>query len=583
MLDLARLSFEQRQAVLAPCGPLAIVAGPGSGKTTVLAARIAYLVIARQVAPDSILAVSFTTKAARELRTRLVGVLGPLGREVDVTTFHAFGLRIIRHWVGELGLGPGPPLVYDEDDARVLLRDVAQRQNVDVRTLPMPTLASRLNRYRLGDGVSTPPWLRTLADEYEAALQSRGAVDFTAMLIGPLRLFDERPPALRMYQDAYRHILVDEFQDVSAPQYRLLQRLAARHSNLTVVGDPLQTLYAWRGADPDGLRHFQRDFPSARVFQLHHNYRSTGRILAVANALGASLDADRRLRTDNPAGAIPRLHATSDAEGEASFVAAEIGRLLGDGRGRQPSDIAVLYRTNHQADELGLALRERRLAYRVRGRSDLFHRREVRDALAFLRLVCNPTDTTALERIGKTQTPLPHTLFLDLHRQAHHLSPPLLLDTVLERTGFRRWLAEQPDGERRLGYLADLRRLLERVEGDLADWLDALRLGDDPEAHETAEQVTLTTIHASKGGEWQVVFVVGMEEGLLPHTHALMREPNSGAIQEEQRLAYVAVTRPRERLYLSYCRNRHHNGDPQPRRPSRFLNGLPLDTSKRFP
>ncbi|MFN8472796.1 MAG: ATP-dependent helicase [Anaerolineae bacterium] len=581
MLDLARLSFEQRQAVLAPCGPLAIVAGPGSGKTTVLAARIAYLVIARHVSPDSILAVSFTSKAARELRTRLVGVLGPLGREVDVTTFHAFGLRIIRHWVGELGLGPGPPIVYDEDDARVLLRDVAQRQDVDAGTLAMATLASRLNRYRLGNDASTPLWLRVLADEYQAALQSRGAVDFTAMLSTPLRLFDERPSALRMYQDAYRHILVDEFQDVSAPQYRLLQRLAARHGNLTVVGDPLQTLYAWRGADADGLRHFQRDFPTACVFQLHTNYRSTGCILAVANTLGASLDADRRLRTDNPAGSIPRLHSARDEEGEAGFVAEEIGRLLDDGRGHHLSDIAVLYRTNHQADELALALRERRLAYRVRGRSDLFHRREVRDVLAYLRLACNPTDTAALERIAKT-TPALH-VHPDIHPQARRLSPPLLVDTILERTGYRRWLAQQPDGERRLGYLADLRRLLERVEGDLADWLDALRLGDDPEAHETADQVTLTTIHASKGGEWQVVFVVGIEEGLLPHTHALMREPNSGAIQEEQRLAYVAVTRPRDRLYLSYCRSRWRGEAAVACQPSRFLRGLPLDTSRRFP
>ena len=338
MLDLARLSLEQRQAVLAPCGPLAIVAGPGSGKTTVLAARIAYLVIARHVAPDSILAVSFTTKAARELRARLVGVLGPLGREVDVTTFHAFGLRIIRHWVGELGLGPGPPIVYEEDDARSLLRDVAQRQGVDVRMVPIPTLVSRVNRYRLGDETA-PLWLRTLADEYEAALQGRGAVDFTAMLSAPLRLFDERPAALHLYQDAYRHILVDEFQDVSAPQYRLLQRLAARHGNLTVVGDPLQTLYAWRGADSDGLRHFQRDFPTARVFQLHTNYRSTGRILAVANALGASLDADRCLRTDNPA-RNPRASLRPMTEKPAGFCSSDAS-LARNLLGARPTETVI--------------------------------------------------------------------------------------------------------------------------------------------------------------------------------------------------------------------------------------------------
>jgi DNA helicase-2/ATP-dependent DNA helicase PcrA len=248
VLDLSRLGSAQRRAVLAPDGPLVIVAGPGSGKTTVLAARVAYLVLARRIPPTSVLALTFATKAARELRERLAGLLDEQGRRVDVATFHAFGLRMVRQWSEELGLGPGPVAVYGADEARALAREVAERYGVDLAGCSPGEWAADLKRYRLGTPALAADPLQSLARTYEELLRRRGAVDYPAMLTLPLRLLDEHPEALRLYQDAYRHVLVDELQDVCAAQYALLRRLAERHRNLVVVGDPRQALVRHVGA-----------------------------------------------------------------------------------------------------------------------------------------------------------------------------------------------------------------------------------------------------------------------------------------------------------------------------------------------
>jgi DNA helicase-2/ATP-dependent DNA helicase PcrA len=626
VLDLSRLSPTQRRAVLAPDGPLLIVAGPGSGKTTVLAARVAYLVAARGVPPTSVLVLTFATKAARELRLRMGGVVGPSGRAVDVATFHAFGLRVVRQWAEALGWGPDPPVVYGDEEARGALREVAAGLGVDLDRWPLPELAARLERHRLAcgrpaapSGTGPPPdLLGALAEAYEGLLRRRGAVDYPAMLALPLRLFEARPDALRLLQDAYRHVLVDEYQDVCAAQYALLRRLAERHRNLAVVGDPRQALYGWRGADVRFLRAFERDFPEARLVSLDENFRATGRLVDLANALGAGLayGYGGPLRTTNPPGEPARLHVATDEASEAEFVAAEVAGLRAAGAVRRLGEVAVLFRTNRQADHLAVALRARRLPYRVRGNGDLFSRREVRDAVAYLRLAHNPGDATALARVVNTPPrrlgrlaavlrtrPVPAAelpglaeregpaaaaaaralvAVLDrLRDESARLAPGELLELVLERTGYRAWLAEQPDGPASLGHLAALRELAEGVEGTeggLGAWLADLQLGEEASVGpDEAERVLLTTIHGAKGAEWPVVFVIGVEEGLLPHRRAVVAEPTvRGAVEEELRVAYVAVTRPRERLYLTCCRNRRRGERSVPRRPSRFLRGLPL-------
>ncbi|PZR99821.1 MAG: hypothetical protein DLM70_14625 [Chloroflexi bacterium] len=478
MLDLSRFSTEQRQAVLAPDTPLLIMAGPGCGKTLVLAARIAYLIGWRQIPPSSILALTFATKASRELRGRLYCLIGEEGSGVDVSTFHAFGLRIVRQWSEELGMGPSPPAVYGESEARAVVREVATNLQIDIERCPLRQLSTRLERLRLGGKreVLEPDALQPIADAYEDILRRRGAVDYPSMLALPLRLFSEHPGVLRLCQDSYRVVLCDEFQDICASQYALLRSLAARHRNLVMVGDPQQTMYCWRGADIRFLDEFQRDFPETGIMNLHQNFRSTRQIVELANALAASLPTSRPLWTDNPFGEAIRLHIATDEEAEAAFVVDEIERLVATCVIDRLDEVAILYRTNWQA--------------------------------------------------------LPFTVAL--------------------------W-------ERGLPYWSTPRDIAVRDDGALS-----------------SEGVRLSTIHRAKGGEWRVVFVVGMEEGLLPHARALANVSDERvSIDEERRVAYVAVTRACERLYLTRCRTRQRRGRIEMRSPSRFLRGLPLDHVKR--
>ncbi len=504
MLDLSRLSPEQRQVVTAPDGPLVVIAGPGSGKTTVLAARIAYLVAVRGVSPPGILALTFATKAARELRERLTRVLGAEGRQVVVSTFHALGLSIVRGWAAELGFGPGPPAVLGPGEASLLLREAALRSGWEEGRLSFADVAPRLRAYRLRGGSTSGTVedvrLRSLSLAYETLLRERGAIDFPAMLSLPLALFTRRPDILGVYQATYRFVLCDEFHDVCPAQYAFLQFLSAAHRNLIVVADPCQAIYGWRGADAGLLGQVGRDFPETRTLHLRQNFRSSGRIVALANALGAGLADHRPLWTRNWPGQPVLVHAAADGEAEAAFVAREAVRLLEAGAIAHPGEAAVLYRANWQSEALVAALRERGLPYRLHGRT-------------------HPGQAS-----GESRPPDPAT---------------------------------EPSGE-----TADGRS---RVDGEDANGSATGR-----------RAVFLSTVHAAKGGEWPVVFLVGLEEGLLPHA-LVERSPSEEGLAEERRVAYVGMTRPRERLYLSRALSRRHAGRAQPRLPSRFLRGLPFE------
>jgi DNA helicase-2/ATP-dependent DNA helicase PcrA len=485
MLDLTRLTPEQREVVLAGEGPLLVVAGPGSGKTAVLAARIAYLVLARGVAPEAVLALTSTAAAARRLRARLRAVLAGAASAVPVSTFHALGLGLLRRWPEALGLPPGGPRVCDAPAALGLLRRAARAAGVDPdgwRPLELAAAVERLRRGGPAGGPDSDPGspaaLAAVARAYEAGLRGWGAVDYPAMLALPLRLFEARPEALGAARATHRAVLVDEAQDLCPLQYELVRRLAAGHRHLALVADPRQAIYAWRGADVRLLGAFLRDFPEARLVALDQNFRATGRLVGVANALGAALGFPPTLWTANPPGEPARLVEAADERAEARAVAAEVGRL-GRERGVPPADVAVLYRTRRQGAALSAALAERGLPCRVRAHAA---------ALA----------------------------------------------------------AEDP----------------------------ALAGGESG--------VLLATIHAAQGGEWPVVFVAGVEEGLLPHARALTGpagvapapSPSEEALAEELRVAFVAVTRPRALLYLTRCRARGSDS-PRPRRPSRFLRLLP--------
>jgi DNA helicase II / ATP-dependent DNA helicase PcrA len=640
-VDWSRFSAQQRDVIMAGEGPLSILAGPGSGKTTTLAGRIAYLVGEREVPPTSMLAITFTTAAAATLRTRLATVLGPAAVRVDIRTFHSFGLRVIRTWSAELGYGYLPPAVYGREETRALLRQAAEEMGLalapdrttgeaDPWALSVPHLARALERFRLCgaaaeqqdlDGLDHA-MLHELADAYEALLRRQGAVDYPSMLLLPGRLFEVEPPALRTLQDAYRYVLVDETQDTCGVQYGLLKQLVERHHNLALVGDPMQSVYSFRGADPTLLQGFTRDYPEARVFVLDENHRSTATIVALANAIAAPLASRPASWTSNPSGPAARLYRADDVLDESRFVADEVARLLRTGEIAQPGQAAVLFRTNTQARALADALRGRGIPVQLRVEVDLFARAEIRDLLAYLRLAHNPGDGPALARILDTpprrlraverafrRRPVPvaelpgyaqrrggqatraavealFTLLTDLHTASQDLPPVRVLEAVLQRTGYTAWLVGQADGPARLQHVEHLHALLEHSTApDLATWLADLHLGEaDPEPDQHA--VALLTVHRSKGREWPVVFVVGTEEGLLPHVRPQGPGEPEPDDAEERRLTYVALSRCQVQLYLTYCRTRRpmiggEPGRPEPRRPSRYLRELPPDLVER--
>jgi len=594
----------------------------------------------RSVPPTSILAITFTTAAAAALRRRLESVLGGAATQVDIRTFHSFGLRVIRSWSEELGFGQFPPAVYGRDDARDVLREAANELGLAVAHEPIPRetrdpwalsllqLERAVERYRLQNarGDSTPVDSEILDGEvlaevslvYERRLEARAAVDYPSMLTLPMRLLDENPRASRMLQDAYRWLLVDEYQDCCRLQAALLQRLVAQHQNLAVVGDPLQSVFRFRGADRRLLMDFSSMFPGARTFVLEQNHRSTRTIVELANALAAPLGERPASWTRNPDGPPGRLYAAVDDADEARFIAEEVARLLAAGELVQPGQAAVLFRTNAQALAVAFALRARGIPARLRAELDLFACPEVRDLIAYLRLVHSPSDAPALGRIINTpprrlravehafrKQPVPvadlpewaHrrsgaagraaaqdllSLINDLHAVAGNGRAVDALDVVLARTGYVSWLESSERGRTHLEHVKALHGLVVKSEApDLATWLADLHLDDVDSGVADDRAVPLLTVHGSKGREWPVVFVAGWE-GLLPLNASPSRSADEPADDEERRLAYVALSRSQVQVYLTWCRSRLRGGEGQeprrePRRPSRYLRAMPAD------
>jgi DNA helicase-2/ATP-dependent DNA helicase PcrA len=585
----------------------------------VLAARIAHLVLDRNVPPASILALAFTTDAARTLKARLAGLLRERVTELDAGTFHAWGLRVVRQWSGDLGYTANPPVVYGDADARALLRAAGESLGWDMPAETLGPLHEALERARLAHQDAQRPdtvALQPLVDAYEALLLRRGAVDYAAMLALPLRLFQSCPGALRFYQQIYRHVLVDEFQDLCEAQYTLVRLLVDSHRALTVVGDPRQVLYRFRGADVRFLLEFSNAFPEARIITLDQNLRSTPQLVALANAVGDHLGYGHPMQTDNPPGGRAILYAAPDERAEAVFVASETRRLIDEGQVSHPGEVAVLYRTRYQAEPLVAALRERGLPYRVRGHADLFATREVRDILAYLRLAHSPIDSAALSRIvnvpprrlprlAEAVSRHPVTLealaplaaaygpqaaanaqalvalVQEFHAASAQLGPAQLLERVLEQTGYRDWLQQHTDGADRLRHIESLRVVVGRADTDLGTWLAELHLDQEVDPAVDDQRVLLSTIHSSKGLEWPIVFLVGLEEGVLPHARALGSSyeatADTSGLDDERRVFFVGLTRPRGLVCLSYCRERRAGDVVRIRRPSRFLDDLPSD------
>jgi DNA helicase-2/ATP-dependent DNA helicase PcrA len=623
VLDLSRLNPEQREAVTAGEGPVLVVAGPGSGKTAVIAARVAYLIDAGLAPPEAVLAVTFTNKAGRELRRRLASVLGDEAERIWAGTFHAFALHLLRQWGDHFGFDPAHLTIYSDDDDRLAaldqaLADLGLVAKDQPRDLLLEVIGKAKNRLVWPEGVTeSDPEMSQVYAAYQEALRRRNAVEFDDFLPLAVRLLEERGDVADLLRQTYRHVLVDEYQDVAFAQHRLLKLLAGEHRNLFVVGDPAQNLYSWRGSDIRYLLDFERDFPEAYTVRLEQNYRSTQSVLDVANRLSAALSYGKRnLWTANPPGVAVVLRGFDDSRTEAGFVTAEVRRLLTTGAVQSIADCAVLYRTNAQAREVELACIAAGIGYSVRGNNDFLARKEVRDLMAYLRLIHNASDVSALGRVINTpprrlaalekriregEELTMHGLassgpglkqersraaleqFIEmmsaLTALAEEVPPGGVIQAVLERTGYKDWLLAQEDGEKRLANLAAVQSLAHEASVEtLADFLDQVGLATDFDTGTDREGIALSTIHAGKGLEWPVVFVTGLEDGLLPHLRSLAEiESNAGAMEEELRLLYVAVTRAIDRLYLTFARRRSQQGRVQEGEPSRFLRHLPPD------
>ena len=655
---LRGLNPEQSKAVTTTDGPVLILAGAGSGKTRVLAHRIAYLVLARAVQPWQILAVTFTNRAAGELRERIISLIGEPGRDVGAGTFHALCARVLRAYGQAVGIDRRF-VIYDSDDQQRLMKQILREEGIEAKgeTRPPAILGaiSRAKNEMLDPGELPPLRLATgrlvetarLVRRYQEALRRANALDFDDLLLEAVRLFAEAPAVLDRYREKWRYLHVDEYQDTNRPQYLWIRALASGHRNLCVVGDDDQSIYGWRGADLRNILDFQRDWPDTQVIKLEQNYRSTQLILDAAHAVVSKNAArtDKKLWTENPRGQLISRFEAYNEEEEAEWIVRRVEELTGGpgsvltrradaDRTFRLRDLAVLYRTNAQSRAIEEACLRAGLRYQLVGGTRFYSRREVKDALAYFRILRSDGDVVSFERIinvparaigdrtiellrahaakegastweaieraasgnvegigSRAQSAL--TGFAELVRRLRVrtgvLALPELLDEVLEASGYRAMLADgSEEGEERWNNLLELRQVTTRYD-DLSpdDALDRLleetALVADQDSYESdADALSLITLHAAKGLEFPVVFIGGLEEGLFPTNRAIDAEsgfnPDPRPLEEERRLAYVGMTRAKERLYLSHAwRRATRAGSGFAAEPSRFLHEIPGD------
>ncbi len=632
---LADLNPAQREAVLHVDGPLLVVAGAGSGKTRVLTHRVAHLIRAHGIKPNEILAITFTNKAATEMRERLERMLGRTARAIWILTFHAACGRMLRREAERLGYRSSFT-IYDQADQVRLVKACLEELGKDPKRFTPRGIHAQISNAK--NQLVTPEeytarvssfWDQTVAEVYELyqrRLFRSNAVDFDDILMLTVQVLERFPEARERWQTAFRHVLVDEYQDTNHAQYRLLQLLAEKHRNVFAVGDPDQSIYAFRGADIRNILDFERDFGGAGVVALEQNYRSTNRILEAANAvIGNNRDRKpKRLWSELGDGDPVEVVEVEDEHAEARFVAAEIARLVEGGA--SASEIAVFYRTNAQSRVLEDVLVRQGVPYQVIGGPRFYERAEIKDAVAYLAVLNNPTDAVSLMRIanrprrGIGDTSIQRlvaqadalgvslwealgdpeaagvatassrairsfrTVMESLMSAAQELGVDELLQAVLERSG----TIEAYEAERTIearGRLENLEELVgsaqeyrRRVdEPSLAGFLEEVQLQSDQDTLVSDEaQVTLMTIHNAKGLEYRAVFLIGMEEGIFPHSRSI--EDNE--VEEERRLAYVGMTRAMERLTLTHATARSLYGRRDYNLPSRFLDELPASVHR---
>lgn len=620
MLD--ELNDKQKEAVLYNNGPELVLAGAGSGKTKVLTTKIAYLINNLDVSPYNILAITFTNKAAKEMETRVYDMVGVTAKNIQISTFHSFGLKIIRECSAALGYKSNFDIM-DSDDSLTVVKKILKDKGYDPKKFNPRAIRNKISsaknalvtpqefeRYVAGDFEKVTLEVYT---EYQNKLFKNNSVDFDDLLILPIKLFREHKDILENYQERYKYILIDEYQDTNDAQYKLTHLLADKYKNIMVVGDDFQSIYSFRGANYKNILNFEKDYPNAKVVLLEQNYRSTSTILDAANDVikNNKEKKDKKLWTNNGKGEKIKYYRAFNEKDEANYVSRKIKEFAAHGASYK--DIAILYRTNAQSRVLEEEMLRENIPYRVVGSFYFYNRKEIKDLIAYLRLIHNTDDDVSLLRVINTpkrgiglktienleekaernnislydaidsgKELLFKQTIEDLRKVSENVTLTELIDKILESTGIKAELESEKslDSEIRLENLEEFKSITKSFEDregliSLDDFLFEISLVSDKEEYSDDDnRVSLMTVHSVKGLEFSYVFIVGLEEGIFPHMNSLM---SSSELEEERRLCYVAITRAKKDLYLVNARQRMLFGNESSNPPSRFINEINSD------
>lgn len=626
----SNLNESQVEAVKHHKGPLLVLAGAGSGKTRIITERISHLISEHKVRPYNILAVTFTNKAANEMKQRVARLAQDEAKNVWIGTFHSTCLRILKRDINKLDGYDRNFIIYDDSDQTKLIKDCMQRLNIGDKLVSPRSARSQIDGAKnKGLGPNDPGLgeydknVQRIYSLYEEELRKSNALDFGDLLHLTVKLFEKKPEVLENYQNQFHYLLVDEYQDTNHVQYKIVEMLSRKHKNLFVVGDDNQSIYGWRGADIKNILNFEKDFSDTKIIKLEQNYRSTKTILEAANKLITHNKNrhDKNLHTENDQGELINYFEAPDDKSEAKHLSSKIFNETSKGD-YSYRDIAIFFRTNTQSRLLEEELLRKSIPYKMVGSTEFYKRKEIKDILAFLKVIVNPSDEISLKRIinvpprgignvtinnideisrerdisfyesiqvALKEKVLSNSVLMKIARLNNLLTELIefpqkddivgLINHVLHKTKYLDMLEKEPERRENIGEILNLAVEFqkEREEPTLNDFLDSVSLASDlDQSGETSDQVTLMTLHSAKGLEFPIVFIVGMEENLLPHFNSTM----NGQVEEERRLFYVGITRAKEKVYLAGASRRMVFGKTQGTIPSRFISELPEELIK---
>lgn len=614
------LNDRQKEAVVNTDGPMLILAGAGSGKTKVLTTKVAYLIEEKNIDPNNILAITFTNKAAKEMKERIFKLEGNSAFYIQISTFHSFGLKILKENCELLGYEKNFTIL-DSDDSLSIIKKIMKELNIDANKYNQKAIKNVIsnNKNEIIDPEKYSLYVNTDFDEialevyrkYEKSLKINNAVDFDDLLILPLKLFNNNSGVLQKYQEKYKYVFIDEYQDTNEPQYILSKMISAKYKNITVVGDADQAIFTWRGANYKNILNFENDYKDAKVVLLEENYRSTKTILNAANNVikNNKVRKEKNLWTQNEEGSKITYYKAFDEKDESNYVVNEIKKLME--KGVNPKDICVLYRANAQSRTVEEAFLTSNISYNIVGSYAFYNRKEIKDLIAYLKLIYNNKDDVsllrvinypkrgignkAIENLAIKSNVLDKSLYEvidsgkelefknmieEIKKEESHLTLTELIDMVLDKSGMKKSLEDEKsiEADIRLENLEEFKSIAKAMEINegivsLEELLDKLALVSDvsEQKNDNEDKVTLMTMHAVKGLEYDYVFVVGVEEGLFPHSNSL---ESNDELEEERRLCYVAITRAKKKLYLINARSRILYGKVSSNVPSRFINEI---------